>query len=61
MKLKPEELQYLESESQECEKCGHLRIFHNYHCCSFCNIPGCKCEFEDGGVERDGYKDPTSA
>lgn len=24
--------------------CGHLWALHNGHCCSFCMVPGCKCE-----------------
>jgi hypothetical protein len=24
-------------------KCGHLYALHNFHCCTFCMVPGCAC------------------
>lgn len=47
IELKPEEVAWIENpENQErCEACGHLDIFHNYHCCHFCKVDGCTCEF----------------
>lgn len=55
--LKEDEKKYLDDNSiKECQKCGHLAIFHNYHCCSFCNVPECKCEYDTDTVDR---KDAT--
>jgi hypothetical protein len=48
MKLLSEEKKLLEA-SERCEACGHLEALHNYHCCEFCTVPGCRCEY--GEVE----------
>lgn len=52
MNLKPDELKTLEEATKECVNCGHLALFHNYHCCESCAIPGCSCEYESGLQER---------
>jgi len=43
IKLTEKEKKLLE-ESESCKTCGHLECFHNYHCCSFCQVEGCDCE-----------------
>ena len=53
MNLLPEEEKYL-SESKRCDACGHLDVFHNDHCCSFCNVPQCLCKW--GIIEDEGKK-----
>lgn len=40
--LYPEEGEYL-LKSPRCDTCGHKTALHNYHCCSFCMVPGCSC------------------
>lgn len=40
--LQDDEVAYLGD--VRCSTCGHLWTLHNSHCCSFCNIPGCRCE-----------------
>jgi hypothetical protein len=42
--LLPDEEKHLE-ESERCTACGHLWVFHNHHCCEFCTIDDCKCEW----------------
>lgn len=38
--------QYVGTEQkQRCDACGHLEVLHNRHCCQFCMIPGCLCEW----------------
>ncbi len=32
-------------EKRRCKACGHLNVLHNDHCCSFCTLPGCPCEW----------------
>jgi hypothetical protein len=34
-----------------CEACGHLEALHNGHCCVFCMVPGCPCEW--GKVKKE--------
>lgn len=43
VRVKPDEAAYLASD--RCEACGHLSALHNGHCCVFCMIPGCRCEW----------------
>lgn len=50
--MKEEEQKYVDSCKKQCTNCGHLEIFHNQHCCLFCKIPDCKCEWEGDFVER---------
>ena len=47
MEFTQEELEYIEDNPERCEACGHLEIFHNYHCCTFCKVDGCKCEWDE--------------
>lgn len=47
--LKPDEIEYLGN--LECAECGHLESLHNFHCCPFCMVTGCKCE-QDGLATR---------
>lgn len=42
--LKSDEYEYLRDNGR-CSACGHLKALHNSHCCTFCMMPGCKCEF----------------
>lgn len=42
--LLPEEEEYL-SDPRRCEACNHLEVLHNEHCCPFCMIEGCNCEW----------------
>jgi hypothetical protein len=35
-----------------CEACGHLEGLHNHHCCSFCTIEGCQCEWGEMPAPR---------
>lgn len=32
------------SSSVRCRACGHLDAMHNFHCCTFCTVVGCRCE-----------------
>jgi hypothetical protein len=44
--LEPDELAHLWSEGgARCPACGHLTVLHNGHCCEFCLIDGCPCEW----------------
>lgn len=43
--LRGDELKFLAS-SPRCQVCGHLLALHNYHCCTFCTVPGCRCEWD---------------
>lgn len=31
------------ADSEQCDDCGHLMAMHNFHCCFFCKVDGCKC------------------
>ena len=55
VELLPEELAYLRSEDGvRCHACGHLDVLHNSHCCQFCLIDGCPCEWgRMGGFDGD--------
>ena len=62
MALLPEEKKYLTG--PRCEACGHLAVLHNDHCCSFCLLPDCPCEWgilqkhpeiKTGGISGSGY------
>ena len=44
LKITSEERRML-LESKHCEACGHLEALHNNHCCQYCKVPGCKCEW----------------
>lgn len=47
LNLKPEEVAHISAgDDKECVKCGHLTIFHNDHCCTYCTIDDCDCELE---------------
>ena len=58
--LRPEEIEYLENGTEHtngrCTACGHLEVLHNFHCCEFCRIPGCACEWGELKTEK---KDAT--
>ena len=41
--LRPDEADYLGS--IRCAACGHLMALHNDHCCEFCMVTGCPCEW----------------
>lgn len=43
MNLTEEEQDWINSNQDKCETCGHLEIFHTSHCCTFCLVAGCKC------------------
>lgn len=45
MQLKEDEVQWINSHPERCEACGHLDIFHNDHCCPFCLVEDCPCEY----------------
>jgi hypothetical protein len=47
--LKEDEKRWINIAKERCETCGHLKIFHNTHCCPFCLIPGCNCRYEELG------------
>jgi hypothetical protein len=42
--VQPEERAYLLA-SGRCKACGHLEALHNTHCCVFCWMPECRCEW----------------
>lgn len=42
--LTKEEVEHIEK-SGTCSACGHLDVLHTYHCCTFCNVKGCHCEW----------------
>jgi predicted Zn-ribbon and HTH transcriptional regulator len=44
--LREDELRLVAAESKRCKTCGHMQVFHNEHCCMFCKVPDCKCEWE---------------
>lgn len=39
----PEEQAWVEANPERCGRCGHLYIFHNFHCCTFCTVDDCEC------------------
>lgn len=43
VRVKPDEAAHLASD--RCEARGHLTALHNGHCCVFCMVPGCTCEW----------------
>ena len=43
IELQSDEEKFLE-ESQRCI-CGHLVVLHNDHCCMFCMVPDCGCNW----------------
>ena len=44
--LREDERRWLEEdETERCGACGHLMALHNHHCCEFCIVPGCPCEW----------------
>ena len=45
-KLREDEAKWLSSSSR-CDACGHLDELHNSHCCTFCMVPGCPCEWDE--------------
>lgn len=60
MEFKPDELQLLERQSRRCLKCGHMEVFHNKHCCMFCNVENCECEWDaDFPEESSADKEPS--
>lgn len=38
-----DEARWIAENPERCD-CGHLIIFHNGHCCSFCLVGDCRCE-----------------
>ena len=71
LELLPEEIDFLKAGREfwdskakkkyvviRCKACGHLESLHNGHCCEFCMIPGCPCEWGkvEGYNTPDGYK-----
>lgn len=30
---------------ERCKNCEHLLSLHNYHCCEFCTVEDCDCEY----------------
>lgn len=44
LQLKQDEVAFLAA-SDRCEACGHLQALHNEHCCTYCMIPECRCEW----------------
>lgn len=44
MKLTDSEIKYL-SNTERCDACGHLEALHNGHCCSFCMVTDCPCDW----------------
>ena len=42
--LQEDEANWIKSSSR-CMTCNHLEVFHNEHCCEFCMVPDCKCEW----------------
>jgi hypothetical protein len=38
-------LRNIPTDGRRCHACGHLQVFHNDHCCQFCLIPECPCEW----------------
>jgi hypothetical protein len=50
LELLPEEVKHLtipefEGAEMRCRTCGHLAALHNRHCCEFCMIEDCPCEW----------------
>lgn len=50
LELLPEEVKHLTEPGSEgvemrCRACGHLAALHNGHCCVFCMIKDCPCEW----------------
>jgi len=45
VQLRLDEADYLTDNQERCKACGHLEILHCTHCCCFCEVPGCKCEW----------------
>lgn len=45
MELDISEIKWINNNPCRCPACGHLEIFHNDHCCTFCLVDGCECEW----------------
>lgn len=46
LNLTQDEIDHLASDNQKrCNACGHLEILHNQHCCFFCTVGDCECEW----------------
>lgn len=43
--VRRDEAETLNVEGLRCGACGHLDSLHNYHCCDFCTVVGCECEW----------------
>lgn len=43
IELHEDEQAWIRRAPERCEGCGHLFIFHNSHCCSFCLVDECGC------------------
>jgi hypothetical protein len=43
LELREDEIAYLDT--PRCEACGHLESVHNDHCCAFCMVDDCACEW----------------
>lgn len=58
MSLRPDELRWLEEETERCDGCFHLKTLHNSdnEYGTSCNVAGCRCE--DGRVRRLGPEGP---
>lgn len=56
LRLTADEIKML-SNPERCEACGHLEELHNGHCCSFCMVPGCRCEWDEIDDDIDFHKE----
>lgn len=50
--LRDEEREFLAG-SERCPACGHLMALHNQHCCDFCKVPDCPCQWGEVPKEAD--------
>ena len=43
--LADDEAAFFATQTTRCAGCGHLNILHNTHCCEYCQLPGCRCQW----------------